>query len=139
MDHIAYCESKANELERLLAGTKSMLIRGAAGRKLPHGRVAEGETVYLLDNDGSGTIRAKGVVRFAFHSGKLDPDENRQLIAAHMDRLQLTESQRKRWESKQYLCLVDLAGIREIEPFSYVRERNMDDWIIVGQIQDIAR
>ena len=139
MDHIAYCESKANELERLLAGTKSMLIRGAAGRKLPHGRVAEGETVYLLDNDGSGTIRAKGVVRFAFHSGKLDPDENRQLIAAHMGRLQLTESQRKRWESKQYLCLVDLAGIREIEPFSYVRERNMDDWIIVGQIQDIAR
>lgn len=38
MDHLAYCEAKAKELVRLVYGGKSMLIRGAAGRKLPYGR-----------------------------------------------------------------------------------------------------
>lgn len=58
MEHIAYCDAKAKELQNLLNGSKTMLIRGASGRKLPHGRVAEGEIVYLLENDSSGIIRA---------------------------------------------------------------------------------
>lgn len=76
MEHIAYCESKAKELHNLLAGNKNMLIRGATGRKLPHGRVGPGEMVYLLENDGSGTIKAKGIVSDVFHSEALTPKED---------------------------------------------------------------
>ena len=65
MEHIAYCDAKEKELQSLLDGTKTMLIRGAAGRKLPHGRVNEGEVIYLLENDGSATVRARAVVSFA--------------------------------------------------------------------------
>ena len=39
MDHVVYVDTKAKELEKLLEGTKRMLIRGAAGRKMPYGRV----------------------------------------------------------------------------------------------------
>jgi len=39
MDHIVYLETAANEIARLLNSTKTMIIRGAAGRKLPYGRV----------------------------------------------------------------------------------------------------
>lgn len=39
MDHIVYLDAKARELEKLLDGKKTMIIRGATGRKLPHGRV----------------------------------------------------------------------------------------------------
>jgi hypothetical protein len=45
MEHLAYCEAKANELARIIKGEKSMLIRGAAGRKLPYGRVTQGEPI----------------------------------------------------------------------------------------------
>lgn len=37
MDHIVYCDKKAKELPRLLSGEQTMVIRGATGRKLPHG------------------------------------------------------------------------------------------------------
>ena len=33
MEHIAYCESKAKELDNLLAGNKNMLIRGGHRQK----------------------------------------------------------------------------------------------------------
>jgi len=35
MDHIVYLDAKAKELEHLRSGQKSMIIRGAMGRKMP--------------------------------------------------------------------------------------------------------
>lgn len=131
MDHIAYCDGKAHELERLLQGEKSMLIRGAAGRKLPYGRVDVGDRVYLLNNDGRGEIRAQGVVSRVYHSPRLTPEESAMLIEENQRELGLTEEQRKRWTGKRFLCLVDLKDVHEVEPFTYVREKSMDDWIVI--------
>ncbi|MGI6575647.1 MAG: hypothetical protein ACOX3A_07350 [bacterium] len=137
MDHIIYCDKKVKELSRLLSGEQSMVIRGAAGRKLPHGRVTIDDTVYLIENDGSGIIRAKGIVSSVFHSDKLSLEESKKIIEENIAYLKLTEAQKKRWIGKRYLCLIGLKDIHEIEPFSYVREKNMDDWIIVESIEDV--
>ncbi len=139
MEHLAYCDAKAKELENLLNGSKTMLIRGAAGRKLPHGRVNAGETVYLIENNGDGLIKAKGIVASAFHSDKLTKEESEQLIRENGDKFQLTAAQEKRWNGKRYLCFVELKDVFSIEPFSYERASNMDDWIIVEDINDIKR
>jgi hypothetical protein len=139
MDHIVYCDKTAKELARLLTGEQTMVIRGVAGRKLPHGRVAIDDTVYLLENDSSGIIRGKGTVSYVFHSDKLSLEESEKIIEENMTRLKLTEAQKKRWIGKRYLCLIGLKDIHETEPFSYVREKNMDDWIIVESIDDIKK
>lgn len=39
MDHVVYLDAKEKELNKLLSGQKTMIIRGAAGRKMPYGRV----------------------------------------------------------------------------------------------------
>lgn len=39
MVHLVYCDDKSKELSRILEGSKTMIIRGAAGRKIPHSRV----------------------------------------------------------------------------------------------------
>ncbi len=39
MDHVVYVDAKSNEMEIILDETKKMIIRGAAGRKMPYGRV----------------------------------------------------------------------------------------------------
>jgi hypothetical protein len=137
MEHLAYCDSKAKELERLLKGEKSMLIRGAAGRKLPHGKVSAGEKVYLIENDGSGRIKARGIVKGAFHSGKLTSEESEHLINENADKLRLTPAQLKRWMGKRYLCFIELENIEEVEPFSYERASNMDDWVVVESMDQI--
>jgi hypothetical protein len=48
-----------------------MILRGAAGRKMPYGRVNVGDVPYLLENDGSGKIWAKTKVGSVFNSEKM--------------------------------------------------------------------
>lgn len=137
MEHIAYCDKKAKELEKLFNGSKSMLIRGAAGRKIPYGRVNEGEKIYLVENDGSCEIKASALVKNVFNSEKMTKEESEKLIQQNMDKLDLTSSQLKRWNGKRYLCLIEISDIKEIEPFKYTRTSNMDDWLIVEDIEDV--
>jgi hypothetical protein len=139
MEHLAYCEAKANELERIVKGEKSMLIRGAAGRKLPYGRVTPGELIYLIENDGKGLIVAKGEIAEVINSEKLSEDGSTQMILDHKEKLKLTDDQFKRWSGKKYLCLVEVKNVTSIPPFSYERAGNMDDWIIVDSIDSIRK
>ena len=139
MEHLAYCENKAKELEKLLSGQKTMLIRGATGRKLPYGRVFPGEINFCIENDGKGIIQAKGVVSQIINSEKLSPETAMQLIVSKMDNLNLTKEQVDRWSKKRYLCLIEIQNIERIDPFSYHRAGNMDDWIIVNSIDEIKK
>ncbi|HEX3031499.1 MAG TPA: hypothetical protein VHS59_04560 [Bacillota bacterium] len=58
MDHVVYVDAKAKEMDRLLDGSKTMIIRGAAGRKLPYGMVKPGDTLYFINNNGEGLVKA---------------------------------------------------------------------------------
>jgi len=62
MDHVVYLDAKSNELENLLSGKKSIIIRGATGRKVPYGKVNVGDILYFINNNAEGEIKAKGVV-----------------------------------------------------------------------------
>ena len=84
-------------------------------------------------------IRAKAVVSDTIHSDKLSPEGSASLIEAHMNRLQLTDSQLKRWSRKRYLCLIGLKDVTAIEPFSYERAKNMDDWIMLESIGSVKK
>ncbi len=66
MVHLVYCdnvgESGERVLDKILAGTKTMVVRGAAGRKIPHSRVYAGETLYFMEK-GSLAVSAQATVR----------------------------------------------------------------------------
>ncbi len=139
MDHIVYLDSKANELENLLSGQKTMIIRGASGRKLPHGRVAAGDWLYFVRNNGEGLVRTRARVRSAYHSEKMSTEESISLVEANQERLLLNDTLRKRFAGKRYLVLVEVEQVELLEPFRFDRSAfgNMDDWLPVGDIKSI--
>ena len=47
MNHVVFLDAKADELSRILIGKKTMLVRDAAGRKLPYGRVNSGDLLFF--------------------------------------------------------------------------------------------
>ena len=49
MNHVIYLDAKANEMEKLLTGQKTMIIRGAAGRKIPYGQVNKEDILYFTN------------------------------------------------------------------------------------------
>lgn len=138
MDHVVYLDTKANEMTKLLEGQKTMIIRGAAGRKMPYGRVNSGDVLYFLNNDGEGVVKARAVVQSVFNSEKMDKDQSSNLVVEHQDQLQLTERQFKRWAGKRYLVLISVSDLEEVEPFEVDKSDfgNMDDWL---PVEDIGR
>jgi hypothetical protein len=139
MDHVVYLDARAKELDNLILGNKSMIIRGAAGRKIPHGRVSQGDVLYFINNNGEGKVKARGVVTSVLNSDKLSVEESFETIISHQDKLQLPDEQFERWAGKRYLVLIGIDDIHEIEPFRIDKSAytNTDDWIPVGKIGDV--
>lgn len=139
MDHVVYLDAQAKELENLLSGSKTMIIRGATGRKLPYGRVDAGDVLYFINN-AEGKVRARAKVKSAFHSGKITEDESHALVKKNQPKLSLTEKQIKRWAGKRYIILIEVADVKEIPPFAIDKSKygNMDDWLLVENIESVA-
>ncbi len=90
MVHLVYCDDKEKVLEKILENKKTMTIRGAAGRKIPHSRVFEGETLYFMKK-GSKEISAKARVESVQNHVKLNDDEIIKVINDNQDRINLSE------------------------------------------------
>jgi len=139
MDHIVYLDASAKELDLLRSGKKTMIIRGAAGRKMPYGRVNRGDILYFINNNSEGLILAKAKVESVFNSDKLTEGESASLVESHQGKLQLSKKQQGRWAGKRYLVLIEVSGVEEVEPFQIDKSNygNMDDWLPVEQIERV--
>ena len=139
MDHVVYLDARANELEKLLDNRKSMIIRGAMGRKLPYGRVNIDDVLYFINNNAEGIIRAKGVVSSVINSERMVKEESFDLLEKYQNKLQLTDKQFQRWGEKRYIVLIEVTNIQKIESFAFNKNkyRNMDDWLIVEKIENV--
>lgn len=141
MDHVVYLDAKANELEILLDGSKTMIIRGATGRKLPYGRVNKGDILYFINNNAEGTVKAKAIVDSVFNSDKMSTEESVALVKKHQDKLNLSENQFKKWAGKRYIVLIGLKKIEEVKSFAIDKSNygNMDDWLLVEKIDTVKK
>lgn len=136
MVHLVYCNDKEKELEKILNGSKTMIIRGAAGRKIPHSRVFEGESLYFIEK-GSGMITATATVTDVQNYVKLTEEEITATIEENQSKLQLSDKQKERWH-KKCLCLIEFKDAHSIEPLEFDRQNNMDDWLIIEKIEDVV-
>jgi hypothetical protein len=139
MDHVVYVDAKAKEMDKLIDGEKTMIIRGAAGRKLPYGRVNSNDVLYFINNNAEGMVKARATVKRVFNSDKMSKDESVAVVEQNQDKLQLTAAQIKRWAGKRYLVLVDVEDVVSFEPFAIDKSNygNMDDWLPVGEIDTV--
>lgn len=141
MVHLVYCDNtgKTGEriLDKIIAGTKTMVVRGAAGRKIPHSRVFEGETLYFMEK-GTAKISAFASVKSVQNYIKLTEDEIIQTFNDNQSKLALTDKQLERWH-KKCLCLVEFENVQKIEPpLAFDHQGNMDDWLIIEKIEDVV-
>lgn len=140
MVHLVYCdkEGKSGEkvLDKILAGTKTMVVRGAAGRKIPHSRVFEGENLYFMQK-GTSKISATAIVSKVENYIKLTEEEITEVLENNQSKLNLSSKQKERWH-KKCLCLVEFKDIKIITPLEFEHQGNMDDWLIIEKIEDVV-
>ena len=139
MVHLVYCDNAGKKgekiLDKILAGTKTMIVRGAAGRKIPHSRVFEGERLYFIEK-GSAQITTTAIVKEVQNFVKLSEEEITKTLADNQCKLDLSDKQKVRWH-KKCLCLVEFENVKEIPPLAFEHQGNMDDWLILEKIEDV--
>jgi len=135
MVHLVYCDNKEKVLEKIKDKTKTMIVRGAAGRKIPHSRVFEGEILYFMKK-GTALITEKAVVKNVQNYIKLSDDEIIKILEENQKKLNLNDRQKERWH-KKCLCLIEFEKLETIEPLEFDRQGNMDDWLIIEKIEDV--
>jgi len=139
MDHVVYLDAKAKELEILLSGKKTMIVRGATGRKLPYGRVSSGDVLYFINNNAEGVVKAKAKAKRVINSDRMSKEESVALVEGYQDKLQLTVKQFKRWAGKRYIVLIEVEEVEQLAPFPIDKSEygNMDDWLPVEDIESV--
>jgi len=136
MVHLVYCDDKEKVLEKITDGSKTMIIRAAAGRKIPHSRVFPGEMLYFMKK-GSGKITACAIVKSIQNYIKLSDEEINDILEKNQCKLNLSEKQKERWR-KKCICLVEFEALKEIDPLDFEHQSNMDDWLIIEKIEDVT-
>ena len=137
-EHLVYLNKEGKELQKLLAGEKNAIIRGAAGRKSPlGGRAKVGDRVYFVETGGDLLVTHRGMIENVIETEKTTPEESQQFVEQHQSELNLSKKQMERWAGKKFLAIYRIAELEAIEPFTYQRGKNMDDWVITSSIEEI--
>lgn len=139
MDHVVYLDSSSKELEKLQRGVKTHLIRGAAGPKVPHGKVAVGDMLYFTYDNGAGAVKYKASVKSVFNSEKMDKDASVALVESYSDSLRLSATQLRRVAGKKFIVIVEIENLEKIdtliiEEAGYGHELS---WWIVEDIHNV--
>jgi hypothetical protein len=140
MVHLVYCDNSGKKgervLDKILSGEKTMVVRSASGRKIPHSRVFQGETLYFMEK-GSMQVSAKAVVASVRNYVNLSDEEIDKVFSDNESRLALTQKQKERWH-KKCICLIEFTDVERIEPpLPFEKQSNMDDWLIIEKIEDV--
>jgi hypothetical protein len=136
MNHLVFLDARAGELEKILSGVKTMLIKQSDPTQSSSYPVNPSDNLYFLKGHEDCVVRVKAtVVRVLFLSrhgegGQL-ADDLAHALKEMQPRLHLTESQYNYWTAKPQALLVEFGSAHKIDPFQVDSNKIPDrsDWI----------
>jgi hypothetical protein len=136
MDHIVYVDADVKELEKIILGARTMIIRGTVKMKMPYGGVSPGDTLYFVRDTGRDLIRAQATVKNVLNTDRLTRKAASELLRAYQDQLRLTKKEAKRWTGKRYLVLITVEDVTPVVPFVIDRSNyaGANGWLPIGDI-----
>ena len=82
-------------------------------------------------------VTHRGIITTVIEQSKMKPEESFVSISQYEQELNLSNKQKARWNGKKCIGLYEIMHVEPIVPFKYNREKNMDDWVITDDINDI--
>ena len=131
MNHLVFLDAQAGELEKILSGVKSMVVKEFDPAQSSAHPVRPGDSLYFLRSKDNCAVRVRAtVVRVLFITNRLGNDLSRTLKEMQ-PRLQLTEDQYKYWSAKKQVLLVEFEAAHKIPVIQIASHKITDrsDWI----------
>jgi hypothetical protein len=131
MNHLVFLDAHAGELEKILSGVKTMLVKEFDPARSAVPPVRPGDSLYFLRNKDDCALRVKAtVVRVLFFTNRMDEDLSH-ILKEMQPRLQLTEDQYNYWLAKKPVVLVEFGCAHKIDVIQVASKKITDrsDWI----------
>jgi hypothetical protein len=140
VNYLVYLDTRAGELERVLSGVKTMLIKefGPAGTTAYP--VRPGDGLYFVRDNGESAVRVKATVtRALFLTNRLGQDLSHTLKEMQ-PRLQLTEEQYNYWSARDQVLLVEFESAHKIGAVEVAPRKIADrsDWVAFEELSLIT-
>ena len=114
MNHLVFLDACAGELEKILSGVKTMLVKEFDPTQATTYRIDPGDSLFFLRDKDDCTLRVKAtVVRVLPVTNDLGEDPA-QILKEMQPRLQFTETQYNFWSTKKQVLLVEFESAHKI-------------------------
>ena len=131
MNHLVLLDTRAGELEKILSGVKTMLLKEFDPAQPSAHLINPGDSLYFLRNKDDCALRVKAtVVRVLFFTNRSNEDLLHTLKEMQ-PRLQLTEDQYNYWSAKERVQLVEFDCAQKMSVIHVAANKITDrsDWI----------
>jgi hypothetical protein len=139
MDHVVFVSRAFREMDRLLSGDRTMIIRGSLGRRLPYGKVGPGDTLFFATGNGRNVVKATAGVQHVLEAQKLSEEEASALLERYKGQLSLADAEADKWSRKKYLTLVEIDRVSPVVPFTIDARGDEDDWLALDDIDAVIK
>jgi hypothetical protein len=130
MNFLVFLDTHANELEKILSGVKSMILKEFDPARTAGQPVGVGDSLYFLRDKDEYSLHVKAnVVRVLAINNNLDNDLSHTL-KEFQPKLQLTEDQYNYWSVRKQAVLVEFACAQKIDMIHVAPQKVTDksDW-----------
>ncbi len=131
MNYLVFLNTQAGELEKILSGVKTMLVKEFDPVQTTMHLVNPGDSLYFLRDKDDCAVRVKAtVVHVLFLTNRLDQNLSHTLKEMQ-PRLQLTEDQYNHWSAVKPVLLVEFDAAHKIAVINLKPEKFKDrsSWI----------
>lgn len=140
MNHLVFLNAQVGELEKILSGMKTMLVKEFDPEQTATHSPHPGDSLYFLRDKDDCTVRVKAtVVRVLYFANRSNIDLS-QTLKEMQPKLQLTEDQYNYWSAKQQVLLVEFGAAHKISVIHIAPDKITDtsDWIAFEEFSHVT-
>ena len=140
MNHLVFLDTRAGELEKILSGLKTMLIKEFDPAQATAHPVSPGDSLYFLRNNDERALRVKATVTRVLSLTNNSDQDLSHTLKEMQPRLQLTEDQYNYWSARKQVLLVEFGSAHKIGVIHIAAPKIADrsDWMAFEAFSLIA-
>ncbi len=125
MNHLVFLEPRAGELEKILSGIKTMVLKEFDPAQPAAIPVSSGDSLYFLRNKDDFAVRVKATVVRVLPFSSTPGEDLPHTLKEMQPRLQFTEDQYAYWSAKKQVLFVEFDSAQKIGIFRVAPNKNM--------------
>jgi hypothetical protein len=141
MNHLVFLDAKAGELEKILSGVKSLVLKEIYPEQPEVQPVQPGDSLYFLRNNDECAVQVKATVVQVWPCEDGQDEDLSHVLKELQTKLQLNEDQYNCWSAKKQATFIEFEAAHKVPEFHIAPGRITDRtrWIAFEQIHELTQ